>query len=441
MRKFALLLAFLLASPALAQFSLFQRVIAVPGASVGDIYYTATTGGQIARLGLGATGYCLTAGATIPVYAACGVNFSGSLAGDVTGTQGATVVRKLNGVSLAGLATGILKNTITTGAPSIAGAASDYVAPSAYASANGLTLGTARLLGRTTAATGAAEEISIAGNLTLSGGVLTGTSGGTVTAVSVASSNGFAGSSSGGATPALTLSTSITGLLKGNGTAISAAAAADVPSVLTTKGDLFGYSTVGARVPAGSDYQVLTADSASAAGVKYRSGFALIQTITTAASQATVDFTSIPGSCTSLEVRYQARSNVAANDEGLFLKMNNDGTSGNYTTAQYDIAVGTGAAIGTVAASAAGMFIGNCTGGSSTAGYTADGFVRIENYLGTTFNKSASAYSTERAGTARNIISVGASWSNTAAVTRLTFSVPTSFVNGSVFSLYCVGGP
>ena len=46
---------------------------------------------------------------------------------------------------------------------------------------------------------------------------------GTVTAVSVSSTNGFAGTSSGGATPALTLSTSITGVLKGNGTAISAA--------------------------------------------------------------------------------------------------------------------------------------------------------------------------------------------------------------------------
>ena len=48
---------------------------------------------------------------------------------------------------------------------------------------------------------------------------------GTVTAVSVASTNGFAGTSSGGATPALTLQTSITGVLKGNGTAISAATA------------------------------------------------------------------------------------------------------------------------------------------------------------------------------------------------------------------------
>lgn len=48
---------------------------------------------------------------------------------------------------------------------------------------------------------------------------------GTVTAVSVATANGFAGTSSGGATPALTLTTTITGLLKGNGTAISAATA------------------------------------------------------------------------------------------------------------------------------------------------------------------------------------------------------------------------
>ena len=50
-------------------------------------------------------------------------------------------------------------------------------------------------------------------------------SAGGVTSVSVASANGFAGTSSGGSTPALTLSTSISGILKGNGTAISAAVA------------------------------------------------------------------------------------------------------------------------------------------------------------------------------------------------------------------------
>jgi hypothetical protein len=86
-----------------------------------------------------------------------------------------------NAQVLGALGTGLLKNTTVTGALSIGVAAVDYVAPSAYASANGLTMATARLLGRTTAGTGAAEEISVAGNLTLAAGVLTGTTGGLTT--------------------------------------------------------------------------------------------------------------------------------------------------------------------------------------------------------------------------------------------------------------------
>jgi hypothetical protein len=50
--------------------------------------------------------------------------------------------------------------------------------------------------------------------------------GGTVTSVSVVSANGFAGTvSTATSTPAITISTSITGLIKGNGTALSAATA------------------------------------------------------------------------------------------------------------------------------------------------------------------------------------------------------------------------
>lgn len=73
---------------------------------------------------------------------------------------------------------------------------------------------------------GAGQWLEVGTGLSITGTTLTATgSGGTVTAVSVASANGFAGSSSGGATPALTISTTVTGVLKGNGTAISAAVA------------------------------------------------------------------------------------------------------------------------------------------------------------------------------------------------------------------------
>lgn len=57
--------------------------------------------------------------------------------------------------------------------------------------------------------------------------------GGTVTAVSIVSANGFAGTSDGNAgTPALTISTTITGILSGNGTAISAASTTGSGSVV-----------------------------------------------------------------------------------------------------------------------------------------------------------------------------------------------------------------
>ena len=93
---------------------------------------------------------------------------------------------------------------------------------------------------------GTAPDISMAAANTTTNGYLTSTDwntfnskgSGTVTAVSVATANGLAGTSSGGATPALTLSTTVTGLLKGNGTAISAAVAGTdylVPSAPVTK--------------------------------------------------------------------------------------------------------------------------------------------------------------------------------------------------------------
>lgn len=72
------------------------------------------------------------------------------------------------------------------------------------------------------------SPVTVSTGLSFSGGTLSCTvSGtGTVTTVSVASANGFAGSvANATTTPAITISTTVTGLLKGNGTAVSAAVA------------------------------------------------------------------------------------------------------------------------------------------------------------------------------------------------------------------------
>lgn len=96
-----------------------------------------------------------------------------------------------------------------------------------------LTTGVTGILGITNGGSGTATPAIVAGtNITVTGSwpnqTVNATAGGagTVTSVSVVSLNGFAGTvATATTTPAITLTTTITGLLKGNATAISAAAA------------------------------------------------------------------------------------------------------------------------------------------------------------------------------------------------------------------------
>jgi hypothetical protein len=64
-------------------------------------------------------------------------------------------------------------------------------------------------------------------------------------------------------------------------------------SPLTTKGDLYGFSTVNARIPVGTNGFVLTADSTQALGVKWAAGGSAVATAITSGLLA-----AIPGTCT-----------------------------------------------------------------------------------------------------------------------------------------------
>lgn len=114
-------------------------------------------------------------------------------------------------ITLTTSVTGVLKGNGT--AISAATSGVDY-APA--------TSGTSILYGN---GSGGFSNVTVGSGLTFSGGTLTSTgSGGSVTTVSVVSANGLAGTvANASSTPAITLSTTVTGLLKGNGTSISAA--------------------------------------------------------------------------------------------------------------------------------------------------------------------------------------------------------------------------
>lgn len=93
---------------------------------------------------------------------------------------------------------------------------------------------------------------------------------GTVTDVSIATANGFAGSSSGGTSPALTISTTVTGIIKGNGTALSVATAPDFPTLNQNT------SGTAANITASSNSTLTTLS-----GLTTASSLASIGTITT----------------------------------------------------------------------------------------------------------------------------------------------------------------
>ena len=132
-----------------------------------------------------------------------------------------------------------------------------------------LTCSSGVVLGRSTAGTGVAEEISIGSGLTLSGGVLTNTGGGGgggVSTVSVVSANGLAGTvANATTTPAITLSTTVTGLIKGDGTSLSAAASGtDYQAPIGTITGLAKGNGANAltSATAGTDYAPATSGSA-----------------------------------------------------------------------------------------------------------------------------------------------------------------------------------
>jgi hypothetical protein len=106
---------------------------------------------------------------------------------------------------------------------------------------------------------------------------------------------------------------------------------------LTTKGDLFGYSTTNARIPVGANDTILTADSTQALGVKWAApaaggGMTLISTTTLSGTSTSIS--SIPQTYKHL---YCVLVNIAASTDTVGLRFNN---SSSYYNMGYQLMTG-----------------------------------------------------------------------------------------------------
>jgi hypothetical protein len=161
----------------------------------------------------------------------------GSIATVMAASSDTSIAANINGVSNLAIGCNDTASTNATGAP----AGTNYLGCSIGRPTVFTTAATERMrltatgglsFGSTGTAVGTAGQVlTSAGNAPPTWTTI-GAGTGTVTSASVVSANGFAGTvATATSTPAITLTTSITGILKGNGSAMSAAVAADFPTL------------------------------------------------------------------------------------------------------------------------------------------------------------------------------------------------------------------
>jgi hypothetical protein len=151
----------------------------------------------------------------------------------------------------------------------------------------------------------------------------------------------------------------------------------------------------------------------------------------------TITFSSIPQIYSNLEVRYTARSTVAAVADNMLMRFNGD-TGANYDRQLNLVSNTTFVGQEAIAGTSAG--VGNLSGASAAANLAGSGKISIANYRTTEFYKYATCenvYHDALASGGIKLISFGVGWRSTVAISSITlFLGASNFLAGSKFDLY-----
>ena len=201
---------------------------------------------------------------------------------------------------------------------------------------------------------------------------------------------------------------------------------------LTTKGDLYGFSTVPARLPVGTNAQVLTADSTASTGLAWATAASGAPTQLATASLsgvATYTFSSISGSYKTLYLRIIGAFDV--NFDAITLQINGS-SSGNYSRTKV---LGDSATLNTVT----GGTSWNIFNDGDTSATTGAAELYFPNYASTGMFKSYYGW-TMTGGTPGqwHIGNNSLSANRTAAITSLTIATAGTNWGGGTATLFGV---
>jgi hypothetical protein len=220
-----------------------------------------------------------------------------------------------------------------------------------------------------------------------------------------------------------------------NGSAWVAVGGATSP--LTTKGDIYGFNTSNARIPVGTDGQVLTADSTASTGVAWSTvasgGMTLLSTTTLSGSATTLS--SISQGYKELRV-YIKDFSSATNNFTLYVELNSDTTASNYL----QVVDRTGTS-GSSANFGTNSFTGIFTNGFSSPSNAVDQFsvLSFPDYANSTTRKVATCQTVSTTGGEPIATTMTRlSWKGTAAISQLVLRLDTGTFSAGTVEIYGV---
>ena len=206
---------------------------------------------------------------------------------------------------------------------------------------------------------------------------------------------------------------------------------------LTTKGDLYGFSTVPARVPVGTNGQVLTADSTATNGVAWATAASGSMTLlsTTSWTTASQTISSISGSYKNLEVWVTDFYSTVTDDVNL--RLNGTTSSVYQTTGMRGSTVGTSGDYASANTTVIKLTDPNYKADASDN----NNFMRfrINNYTNTSTRKTVDFNVTYVSGTdVQNYFGQGSYSASPAAITSITLWIPTAGTPSGTIYIYGV---
>jgi hypothetical protein len=165
------------------------------------------------------------------------------------------------------------------------------------------------------------------------------------------------------------------------------------------------------------------------------SSYESIASVTAAGGETSLNFTSIPGTYASLQIRGIGKWNSGSTGSGWYdLRFNSSTT--NYRD-HYLMGDGSGATAGSVGTDRIQITNGATRSPSAYDNMFGTSIVDIYDYASTTKNKTLRAFSgiDVNAGFSR-VTLVSGLWADTSAITSINLLAPTTWIAGSTFALY-----